>query len=148
MVGSEVLSQALKMPEISSIVVLARRHLQLPSNFPPSEVKKVETIIVDDFMNYNEEAKSRLTDADACIWLLAITPHKLFGLKADFIRKVNFDFPMKGLETMASASSSSAEPFRFIYTSGALTERDPRRSLWVMSEQRHMRVSHLSLKQF
>ncbi|KAK3705085.1 hypothetical protein LTR37_013452 [Vermiconidia calcicola] len=45
---------------------------------------------------------------------------------------------MTGIKTMASVASAEA-PFRFIYTSGALSERDPSKSLWLNPEYRKMR---------
>ena len=49
---------------------------------------------------------------------------------------------MIGLKAMAEVANPD-HPFRFVYTSGALTERNQDRSLWLMSEHRKMRVRRI-----
>ena len=47
------------------------------------------------------------------------------------------DYTTNGLQMMAPVAH---KPFRFIYTSGILTERDQSKSLTVMGDYRKMRV--------
>lgn len=80
---------------------------------------------------------------------LAVTPSKSKGMTSEELKKINHDYPFVGLKSML-AVANSAHPFRFIYTSAALTERDQDRALWVMGEERKLRVSlpsrvHLAL---
>ena len=48
--------------------------------------------------------------------------------------------------SVAPIQSNAAQPFRFVYTSGMLAERDQNTTLWFMSEMRKMRVSHCLLR--
>ncbi|KAF7308868.1 Copper radical oxidase [Mycena kentingensis (nom. inval.)] len=65
-VGGEVLSQSIRNPAISSVVVLTRRPLpKIVANEP-----KVKEIVMQDFNVYSEEVKKELEGADACVWAL------------------------------------------------------------------------------
>jgi hypothetical protein len=60
-IGSEVLSQALRHPSITSIVALSRKPIQ---NSDP----KLKVLLIDDFEHYSPSALSELSGAEACIW--------------------------------------------------------------------------------
>lgn len=64
-VGTEVIKQALSLPQITSIVVIARRPLSFPEGVDSS---KLTTVLQDNLDHYDEEAKKYLANADACIW--------------------------------------------------------------------------------
>lgn len=70
---------------------------------------------------------------------IAITPDKTSGMSEAEIKKICHDYTMLGLQAMSEVANTS-HPFRFVYTSGAMTERDRSKSLWLMSEHRKMRV--------
>lgn len=63
-IGNEVLSQCRQNPSITKIVVMVRRPLPYELTKDP----KIESITVKDFLNYSDEVKSELADAQACIW--------------------------------------------------------------------------------
>jgi hypothetical protein len=60
-IGSEVLSQALRHPSITSIVALSRKPI-------PNSDPNLKVVIVDDFENYSPSVLSELSGAEACIW--------------------------------------------------------------------------------
>jgi nucleoside-diphosphate-sugar epimerase len=60
-IGSEVLSQALRHPSITSIVALSRKPI-------PNSDPKLKIVIVDDFEHYSPSVLSDLSGAEACIW--------------------------------------------------------------------------------
>jgi nucleoside-diphosphate-sugar epimerase len=60
-IGSEVLSQALHHPSITSIVVLSRKPI-------PNSDPKLKVVVIDDFEHYSPSVLSELSGAEACIW--------------------------------------------------------------------------------
>lgn len=62
-IGSGVLEQCLKNPEITSIIVLSRKELPEKLNHP-----KIKVVIVKDFGNYSQDVIQQLQDAEACLW--------------------------------------------------------------------------------
>ncbi len=76
---------------------------------------------------------------------LAITPSKARGMSTEELKKVCHDYTINGLDCMAAVANLD-HPFRFIYTSGAMTERDQdRQGLWLIPEYRKMRVSLVNI---
>lgn len=63
-VASEVIRQAVRMPEITSIIALARR----PITVDKPESSKIKNVVIKDYGEYPEEVKKELAGADACIW--------------------------------------------------------------------------------
>lgn len=62
-VGQEVLRQALALPAITSIVSVGRHAV------PESETSsKVKSVVLSNWLNYTDDIKKELVDADACIW--------------------------------------------------------------------------------
>jgi nucleoside-diphosphate-sugar epimerase len=63
-IGSEVLSQCLRNPTITSVVVLSCRQL------PDSVINdpKLNVVIMEDFNSYPVPVLKELAGADACIW--------------------------------------------------------------------------------
>lgn len=125
-IGNNVLLQCLSNPAITSIVALSRRELKIKN-------PKLEVIIHEDFSSYPPTLISQLADADACIYCLGsnipIRPPELN-------RKINFGY---AIATARMFANSWTKPFRFVYLSGALPEKDPEKRLWFLAENRRMR---------
>jgi nucleoside-diphosphate-sugar epimerase len=66
-IGSEILTQCLANPSITSIIALSRR--KLPDSL--SSDPKLQTVILDDFATYNDEVLRECVGAEACIWYVA-----------------------------------------------------------------------------
>lgn len=66
-IGSEVLSQCLRNPTITSVIALSRRDL------PEAVAKdsKLKAVIMKDFTSYPDSVLQELRGADACIWYLS-----------------------------------------------------------------------------
>lgn len=67
-------------------------------------------------------------------------------MTAEELKKINHDYPFIGLKSMLAVASAD-HAFRFIYTSAALSERDQDRALWVMQDERKLRVSSMPFSQ-
>ena len=76
---------------------------------------------------------------------VAITPSKSRGFDFDEVRRVCQFNTIAGLQAMIEArtqgSSHDGDPFRFIYMSGAASERDQTKTPYWMSQYCLMRVS-------
>lgn len=67
--ATEVVRQALSLPKITSVIALARRQVSAPDNLGPgADVSKLKSVVVKDYDEYSEDAKSQFAKADACIW--------------------------------------------------------------------------------
>lgn len=77
LVGSELVKQSLYIPEITSVIALARKPVRLDGQANSSKVKSV---VVKDYGEYPDEVKAEFTGADACIW---------YGLIQDFHTKTH-----------------------------------------------------------
>ncbi|KAJ9396055.1 hypothetical protein DTO282F9_7030 [Paecilomyces variotii] len=142
-VGTEVVRQALSNPGITSVIALARRTTPVPQNTDPgADISKLKFVVTDNFEEYSEDARKDLSGADACIWLLAVTPSKSKTMLWEEVRKICYDYTVKGLETIAQLprDTSAGKPLRFIYTSGAMSERDQSsKKPWLLGDYRLMR---------
>lgn len=134
-IGAEVLHQSLTHPSITSIVALSRRPL-------PSTSPKLKTIILSDFSHYPDSVLSELQGAEACVWALGAKP----GASKEDSQRINYDYTMAGFNAMVenvAPKLGEGRKLRFVYTSGWLVERDYEKAMWIMAEQRRIRVSPL-----
>lgn len=60
-VGSAVLQRCIDHPDVTSVVALTRRSLDISD-------PKLNNIIHKDFLNYDKEVLDQLKGAEACIW--------------------------------------------------------------------------------
>ncbi|TVY71204.1 hypothetical protein LSUE1_G006343 [Lachnellula suecica] len=97
---------------------------------------KLTTILHDDFSNYTQHITEEMRTADACIYCLGTNiPVK----PAELNRKINFDYALATARNFAEASKPNQSPVRFVYLSGALTEKDQGKHLWFLEDNRKMR---------
>lgn len=75
LVATELIRQSLRVPEITSIVALARRPVQL--DVDSSSTSKFESVVVRDYSQYTDSAKAALAGADACIWYVTSSCQRL-----------------------------------------------------------------------
>jgi nucleoside-diphosphate-sugar epimerase len=64
-IGSEVLSQALLHPSVTSIVALSRKPI-------PNSDPKLKVVLIDDVGHYSASVLSELSGAEACIWCVLL----------------------------------------------------------------------------
>lgn len=68
-VGKALVRQAVSSPAITSVVGLGRRETPVPENLDnPADAAKLTSVVCDDFLNYSDDVKEKLSGADACIW--------------------------------------------------------------------------------
>lgn len=61
-------------------------------------------------------------------------------------QKINVEYPLALAELFvshAALSTKDGKKLRFVFTSGALTERDMNKTLWFLSESRKMKVGSM-----
>lgn len=82
--ATELIRQSLKLPEVTSLVVLARRPVQL--DVDTANTSKLESVVVHDYAQYPDSVKTALAGADACIWYVipsyqhvSATMHRSYG---------------------------------------------------------------------
>ena len=126
LIGAEVLTQCLADPAITSIFALSRREL-------PIQHPKLKQIQHSDFTSYPPALLTQLQGADACIWSLGIAIPKV----PEDMQRINQDFPLAAAKALAA--NRDGKPFRFVYVSGVLVEKDQQRKLWMLSEGRKLR---------
>ena len=64
LVASEVLRQAILLPEITTVIALARKPVQVTG--PGAD--KVKNVTVKNYDEYPDDVRKELAGADACIW--------------------------------------------------------------------------------
>ncbi len=64
LVATEVIKQSLQRPEITSVIALARKPVQIDG----AESSKLKSVIIGDYGDYPDHVKAELAGADACIW--------------------------------------------------------------------------------
>ncbi|MCJ1399425.1 hypothetical protein MMC11_002627 [Xylographa trunciseda] len=143
-VGTELVRQSLSIPEITSVIALARRHIPTPSNLGKSaDTSKFHSVVIDNYDTYTDDVMKRLAGADACIWTVAITPIKSRGIDFEEIRRVCYEYTLAGLQAMFKAhndgESKGRSPFHFLYMSGAGAERDQSKTPRFMAQYDLMR---------
>ncbi|KAJ4179016.1 hypothetical protein NW755_012754 [Fusarium falciforme] len=139
--GTEVVRQALSHPKIASVIALARRQTAVPGGSgSQADASKLKSVACDNFISYPESVKTEIPDADACIWLIAITPTKSKTFPQDEVRKICHDYPLAAADTFSNLPrKDKTEPFRFVYVSGSNAERDPAKKPWIMGDYCVMR---------
>ena len=73
---------------------------------------------------------------------LAVTPSGSRGLDFADVTTICHDYTVNGIENMLM---HAGKPFRFIYTSGVLIERDQSKALTILGDYRHMRVCSIHI---
>lgn len=66
LVGAEIIRQALEMKEITQIIAVARKPVQVAEGSDPTS--KVKSVVIRDYGEYTEEVKAEFAGADVCIW--------------------------------------------------------------------------------
>ncbi|EXK26260.1 hypothetical protein FOMG_17162 [Fusarium oxysporum f. sp. melonis 26406] len=133
-VGSEIIRQSLKLPQVSSVVAVSRKLVSPPAGTLPA---RFESVVVPDYGTYPDHVRDIFRGADACIWTVGITPMVYGSLDSAQARKICVDDTLAGLQTMVESSTN--KPFRFLYMSGADAETDQTKTPPVMPEYFLMR---------
>ena len=65
LVATEIIRQSLQIKEITSVIALARKPVQVEEGLDSSKLKSV---VVSDYGEYPDHVKAEFARADACIW--------------------------------------------------------------------------------
>ncbi|KAG6362264.1 hypothetical protein INS49_010494 [Diaporthe citri] len=137
LVATEIIRQSLRVPEITSLVALARRPVQLDAD--TSDASKFESLVVRDYAHYADSVKAALAGADACIWTVGITLGRSNTYDFAEVKHVCQDCTMAGLEALREANSAAPKPVKFVYLSGHGISQDFTTKPFIMGEYRTMR---------
>lgn len=66
-VAKEVIRQSLLIPEITSVVALARKPVPLPEG---ADAAKFKSVVVDNYGTYPADVKEEFAGANTCIWYI------------------------------------------------------------------------------
>jgi hypothetical protein len=67
--AKEVIRQSLYLPEITSVLALARRSVAAPDGLGAgADPSKLQSVVIKEYDDYPEEVKKQLANANACIW--------------------------------------------------------------------------------
>ncbi|KAL7901089.1 hypothetical protein HDV64DRAFT_275901 [Trichoderma sp. TUCIM 5745] len=135
-VGKALVRQAVSSPAITSVVGLGRSKTPAPENLDsPADAAKFTSVVCDDFLNYSDDIKEKLSGADACIWVMGVTPNRSKIMTPDEVRRVCLDYTVTGIETLSKLPrGNEAKPLRFVYVGGYGTERDKTKKPWIMGD--------------
>ncbi|KAJ5579582.1 uncharacterized protein N7459_005567 [Penicillium hispanicum] len=134
LVGSEIIRQSLQVREITQVIALARKSVQIGDNLDSSKLKSV---VVRDYGEYSDDAKAELAGADACIWTVAVTPFRTSSFDFAEVKRVCQDCTLAGFKAIYEAGP--ARPFRFLYFSAEGTPQDPTKKPALMGDYQIMR---------
>lgn len=107
-IGSGVLYECLKHPQISKVTVINRKPLEIKD-------EKIQEIILPDFLDYSQ-IKNKLAGHDACFYCLGVSQTKV-PLKRKYT-KITYDYTMAA----AKAISEVNDNLTFCFLSGAGTD--------------------------
>ncbi|KAJ5816267.1 hypothetical protein N7447_008500 [Penicillium robsamsonii] len=136
LLGTEILRQSLQMREITRVVALARRPVQLDEG---TDSSKLKSVVIRDYGEYPDSVKAEFAGADACIWTIAVTPFRTGGFEFAEVKRVCQDCTKLGFEAMYEAGP--ARTFRFMYISVQGTPRDPTERPIIMADYQIMRCN-------
>lgn len=125
-IGGAVLQRCLEHPSISSVIALSRREVDVKH-------PKLQTVIQKDFTKYDAAVLEQLKGAETCLWCLGAATSGM---------DVHEGYTFAAAEAFASSvapHTTSGKPFRFLYLSGHLVERDQDKSLWFLGQMRKAR---------
>ncbi|KAJ7174545.1 hypothetical protein C8R46DRAFT_1081187 [Mycena filopes] len=130
-IGGGCLARLLSHPQVTQVVVLARRALAV--DFPKLNVLLLTD---DEFLSYPPHVLEQLEGAVGCIWTLGANSFAT----PELARKVTFDYPVAAATAFARLSPpETGAKFRFLYSSGAFVPEDPNATgLWFKGDHRRM----------
>ncbi|KAL7806380.1 hypothetical protein V8C44DRAFT_200860 [Trichoderma aethiopicum] len=124
LVGSSVLDAMIKAKDITKISILSRKPVRMAED---AKDPRINVILHQDFEQYDSKVLEQLQGAKACVWALGISQTKVSA--EDYV-KITKDYTLaaaKSFSTLTTTTSSSDEPFRFIYVSGEGATQKPGR---------------------
>jgi uncharacterized protein YbjT (DUF2867 family) len=112
--GSEVLRQSLADPQITDVLVLSRRPLDITD-------PKLRVARLPDFLDYSAVA-AQLAGRDACLWCLGISQT---AVGKDEYETITYGYTLAAARAMQAAGAN----FRFCFLSGRGADSNERSSI-------------------
>lgn len=163
-VATELISQALRRPDVTSLVALSRKPVTAPDG---ENAAKLKSVVIGDYGEYPDDVKKELAGANACIWygsfsqLQSLPPAMTYGYRLQLtldgshcrtvgitppnLRKYPFEEVVRICQTStlsgmkAFHETNPAPEFRFLYM-GDPFEADSEKKPPFMIEYLQMRV--------
>ncbi|KKP00182.1 hypothetical protein THAR02_07706 [Trichoderma harzianum] len=126
-VATELISQALRRPDVTSLVALSRKPVTAPDG---ENAAKLKSVVIGDYGEYPDDVKKELAGANACIWygsfsqLQSLPPAMTYGtvgITPPNLRKYPFEEVVRICQTStlsgmkAFRETNPAPEFRFLY---------------------------------
>ncbi|KAK6064201.1 hypothetical protein SCUP515_11946 [Seiridium cupressi] len=123
-VASEIIRQAVSLPDVTSIYALGRREISAPPSLgPEANASKLKSVILEDFDR-----------------TIAVSPSKLKSVTWEQTCKISRDYAIKGIDVISHLPrKEKTKPLRFIYTSRANAERDQSKKPLILGDYCLMR---------
>ena len=77
LIGAEIVRQALHISEITQVVALARKSVEVDDGIDSSKLKSV---VIQDYGEYPDHIKAEFAGANACIWYATVASRFCFWL--------------------------------------------------------------------
>ncbi|TID14181.1 hypothetical protein E2P81_ATG09060 [Venturia nashicola] len=136
LVGSIVLRECIKNPQITSIIAFSR----CPLLEELSDNEKVSVITHEDFSHYSDELLDELSGAEACLWAIGGRAGRFSNVQT--AKKVQVEFTLAAANAFASKllpALDEGKDFKFVFCSAGLAVRDQDTSLWVLQDTRKLK---------
>ncbi|KAK7912188.1 hypothetical protein PG985_014669 [Apiospora marii] len=137
LVATELISQSMAMAEITSVVAVARKPIELGAD--TVDHAKFKSMVIDDYERFGDPVRKELAGADVCIWTVAITPGRLYQFDFAEVKRVCQDCTMAGLKAVSEANTDSAKTTTFVYMSAEGTPEDLTKKPFFMGDYLLMR---------
>lgn len=66
LVATELITQSMAISEITSVVAVSRKPIELEAE--AKDIDKFKSVVIGDYENFDDPVKSELSGADVCIW--------------------------------------------------------------------------------
>ncbi|KAJ9611168.1 hypothetical protein H2200_004351 [Cladophialophora chaetospira] len=136
-VGREVVVQCIANSDITSVIVITRREIDVTLSQNP----KVRVILHNNFEDYPSDLLQQLEEAEGCIWCLGGKVEDFPDLET--ARKVGVDYSLAAARAFATGICPSLQErgrrFLFVFCSGKGAEWDQSKSLWLFSDTRKLK---------
>ncbi|KAL7893276.1 hypothetical protein HDV63DRAFT_387442 [Trichoderma sp. SZMC 28014] len=109
-VATELISQALRRPDVTNLVALSRKPVTAPNG---ENAAKLKSVLISDYGEYPDDVKKELAGANACIWTVGITPTNLRKYPFEEVVRICQTSTLSGMK--AFHETNPVPEFRFLY---------------------------------
>ncbi|KAJ5780364.1 hypothetical protein N7457_005524 [Penicillium paradoxum] len=110
LLGTEIVRQSLQIPDITQVIALSCKPIQLDEG---ADSSKLKSVLIRDYGEYPDDVKAEFTGVDACIWTVSPIPLQTDRFGFSEVSRAWHDYTKIGFEAMYEAGP--VHPFRFMY---------------------------------